>query len=143
MGHLAKNTVLSLVSNPVAAASTAVQSSWVDAANFEGVRFMGTIGATTGTATVTVNVNSSTTGAGSALSGASVSVGAADDNKGFCVDVYSPHSKGRYLRGVLTPTTGTFDFSGFLAETYGGRKHPKSSTALIDGAVDLVVVQTT
>ena len=143
MGHMAKRTLLSLLSNPVAAASTAVTGSWVDCANWEGCLFSGTIGATTGSGTITVNYAACTTGAGTALTGASVGYAGTDDNKGFALDVYAPHSKGRYLRGILTPSTGTVDFSGVLAMRYDGRRAPKSSTGLVDADIDLVVVQTT
>ena len=145
MGHLARRSLLSLVHNPVVAATTNAQSSWVDMANFEGCQFMGTLGAGTTNMTITVQYAASTTGTGTALSGASISVVGADDNKGFAFDVYSPHSKGRYLRTAIAPSTsaGVWDFGGVLALQYDGRRSPKSSTGLVDANVDLVVVQTT
>lgn len=145
MGHLAKNVLLSLVHNPVTAATTAANSSWVDMQNYEGCMFMGTIGAGTTSQEITVQYAASTTASGSALSGAEVTVAGNDDNKGWAIDVHAPHSRGRYLRTSLSGSTGAgvLDWGGVLALRYNGRSRPKSSTGLIDGDIDLVVVQTT
>jgi hypothetical protein len=149
MGHLAKNVHLALVNNPVTAASTFIVGTvtWVDMQNYEGCLFMATFGAASTGATFTVQYNSATSGTGTALSGASVSFVAADANKAAAIDVYKPHSKGRYLRPELSAgmaAAGTIDFGGFLALRYNGRKGPLgASTGLVDGDIDLVVVQTT
>lgn len=144
--NLGRSAVFSLVNNPVANASTTLGSAtWVDCANYEGCLFLMTCGTISTGATFTVNYAASTTGSGTAVSGASVSIaGSADDNKIAAIDVYSPHSKGRYLRPILTKAgASAFDFGGFVAIRYNGRKAPYSSTGLVDGNVDLVVVQTT
>ena len=145
MGHLARKSVLSLVHNPVIAATTDAVSSWVDMANWEGCQFMGTLGAGTTSMTVKVQFGASTTATGTDLTGAAITVLGADDNKGFAFDVYSPHSQGRFLRTEISDLSGggVWDFGGVLALQYDGRVSPMNSTGLVDTNVDLVVVQTT
>lgn len=147
MSHLARNVHLALVNNPVTAATTTVIGTYVDMQNYEGAMFLATIGAATTGATFRVTYAASTTATGTAVSGASVSfAGASDDNKGMAIDVYKPHSLGRYLRPELVHVAGAGvqDFSGFLAMRYGPREMPVgASTGLVDGNIDLVVVQTT
>ena len=144
--NIGRNVHLTLVANPITAASTVFDSAWIDCADYDGCMFTATYGAATTNMTVTVNYAASTTGAGTAVSGASVTFVGADDNKALAIDIYKPHSKGRYLRPVVAGmgAAGTIDFGGFVAMRYGYRLGPcPASTGLVDGAIDFVAVQST
>ena len=144
--NIGRNVHLTLVANPITAASTVFDSAWIDCADYDGCMFTATYGAATTNMTVTVNYAASTTGAGTAVSGASVTFVGADDNKALAIDIYKPHSKGRYLRPVTAgmAASGTIDFGGFVAMRYGYRLGPcPASTGLVDGAIDFVAVQST
>lgn len=144
--NMGRNVHLTLVANPITAASTAFDSSWIDCADYDGCMFTATFGAATTNMTVTVNYNATTTGSGTAVSGASVTFVGADDNKAMAIDIYKPHSKGRYLRPVTAgmAAAGTIDFGGFVAMRYGYRLGPcPASTGLVDEAIDSVAVQST
>lgn len=120
------------VSNAVAVGTTAVNSTVVDMANFEGVRFIVQFGAITdGTPAVKVQQGQQSDGSDAAdLEGTSVAGAITDDNKLLVVEVYRPRE--RYVRCVVTRggATGAV-IDGILAELYGPRIMPVTKDASV------------
>ena len=53
--NIGRNVHLTLVANPITAASTVFDSAWIDCADYDGCMFTATYGAATTNMTVTVN----------------------------------------------------------------------------------------
>lgn len=137
MRNLENNVVLDRVSNAAAAAQTAVTSSSVDMANFEGVRFIAFLGAIDSSGAPELKVQQSSddgsTDAYSDLEGSAVAAADTNDNGLLVVDVKRPLK--RYLRAVLSRSGGDAALDGIIAEKYGARLAPVTQTAdVIDSA---------
>ncbi len=125
-------TKLIRVSNAVAVGTTAVNSSIVDMANFDGVRFAVQFGAITdGTPTVKVQQGADSGLSDAAdLEGTLVTGAITDDNKMLVVEVYRPRE--RYVRCVVGRggATGAV-IDSILAEQYGPRVMPVTKDATV------------
>lgn len=119
---LMENVLLTKVSDPTTAATTAVNSTHVDMAGFEGVVFFSSFD-TAGTNN-TINVaQGATTSSFTDLEGTSVTAGASDED--VWVDVYKPTK--RYLRAEFARGTSTA-LGDVWAMQYNPRKAPVDNT---------------
>lgn len=140
---LSNAVAFSRVQNGLADGQTDPASSSVDMAGFDGVLFVGLVGAITGAGTVTLAAEqSSDDGVAdgfSALTGASAQASTnADDNKLLIVDVYQPTK--RYVRTQLTRATANSVYDGTLAIRY---KAKDRATATAAAQLAAAVVQVT
>jgi len=138
MMQVSKRFEFALVANPVAAASTAVNSSAVDTAGFRGCVFLATIGSGTTSGTFTVQQAAATSGSWSAITGASQAIVGANDNKLIGIDVVEPRK--RYLRSVFETTagSGTWDYSGTIAGLYSAGALPTTAGGGVLGMTSVV-----
>lgn len=111
------------VMNAVAAGTTAQNSSSVDMANFEGVRFTAAFGAIVAGAATSVNVAQSADDSSFAdLLGSGVTVEDDDDNQVVVIDIWRPVD--RYVRCEIARATQNATIDGVIAEQYGPRVLP-------------------
>lgn len=134
--HLSNDVETILCKTAVAAGSSDVtDATVVDTANCEGVRFIFSFGAITGSAVTSVGVagkasNSPTPGTDD-LAGSKITVADTDDDKIFIVDVYRPQQ--RYLRPFVKRATQNAVVNCIVAERYGVRKSPVSAHSTVAG----------
>lgn len=129
------------VLNAVAAGTSVQNSSVVDTAGFEGVRFIVAVGAITATAVTSIKVQQGAAAnlsdaADLAGSGIAIVAGGADDNSVFVVDIFRPAK--RYLRLVVLRGTANAVIDGAFAELYEGRLYPEAKDASVHGQTLLV-----
>lgn len=139
MGQQLTNKVSTQISNLAAAAGSAdiTDGFVIDTAGYEGCRFIvqfGTI--TAGAATslkvqqAAVKATSTSLTSGADLLGSGVTVGDADDNKLFIIDVYRPRE--RYLQLHLLRATQNAVLNFAIAELYNARVLPVVQHADVD-----------
>ena len=123
------------VMNAVAVGTTAQNSSEVDMAGFDGVRFILLFGAITdGTPSIKAQQDVVTGMAGAAdLQGSSIVAAVTDDNKALVLDIKNPVE--RFLRVVVTRggATGCV-LDGIVAEQYGATARPITHAASVAGS---------
>lgn len=143
-GLLTQNVKIDRVANAAAAAQTAVTSSVIDMAGYDGVAFFALLGDVAATSVLTLTAkentaNSTTTPTPTAITGgASTFTAAASDadNKVLGVDVVRPTK--RYVFAVLTRTTADAVVDGILAVRYRGKSLPISNSDLLALAQSIV-----
>lgn len=129
---LSKQIAIDVVQAGLAAGQTDPDSASVDMTGYDGVMFIGLLGAvtTTGTATIAA-AQSSDDGVGdgfSVISGASAASNAdADADKLLIVDVLYPTK--RYVRTTLTRAVANTVWGGTLAIRYCAKSKPTTFTA--------------
>ena len=127
--NLGKSIVLDLVQAGLADGTTDPDSSSVDMQGFEGVMFVGIIGAQDAAATAAIQAAGSTDDSTFAdITGALATSPVNSDDKILVLDVYRPQD--RYIRTTLTRagTTNT-TWGGTLAIRYGAHNKPTTHTA--------------
>jgi hypothetical protein len=125
--NLSKNILPALVQAPLASGGTDLASSYVDTQGCEGVLFTGILGTAGSTDVCTLAAwgSSSTGSTGSALSGLTMTSTAGVDDKLMVLDVYRPLY--RYVKTHVTRSAAV-EYGGTLAQSYGNRVSPVSST---------------
>jgi hypothetical protein len=125
VGSLLEEVKITKLNDATAAGVTAINSTVVDMAGFDGVVFLtnaGTIAAT-GTATVKVQQDVAVGMGGAAdLASTGQAFVDTDDNKSVAVDVKRPNE--RYLRLVIARATANSDWGPIWALQYRTRKLP-------------------
>lgn len=123
------------VSNAAAAAQTAINSSVLDMAGFDGVMFVALLGDSSSGSVITLTANENTANSTSApmptTSGISATYtdpdGASADNNVLVVDVQRPSE--RYVFANLTRTTANCAVDGIIAIQYQSHSKPTAQSA--------------
>lgn len=132
--NLSKNVQITRVMNGVVAGTDDTQSGTVlDMANWDGVVFIGLIGAITATGTATLQAQQGTLANGSDMATLTgdVDYTADDGNKAAVLDVYRPQE--RYVRAQIVRATANVVIDGVIAIQYKGRKGPVTNGATVVG----------
>lgn len=127
--NLLKNLKVTVVNGAAVAGTSAVNSTIIDMAGYDGVMFVAVTGAfTTGTVVSlkaqqnTVNSTSGMADITNAATPPFTSAAGAESLGGFVLDVYRPQQE--FLRAVLTRTTANAVLDSIIAIQYCGNKHP-------------------
>lgn len=108
------------VNNAAAAATTDINTSSVDMAGYEGVRFTVLFGAIVAGAVTSIKAQQSADDSTfNDLAGSAITVADDDDNQAFVIDVWRPVD--RYVRVVVDRGTQNATVDGVIAEQYGPR----------------------
>lgn len=132
--QLTPNIKTTLCKSAVAAGSTDItDATVVDMQNWEGVRFIYSFGAITGSAATSVAVagkasNAPTPGTDD-LEGSKITVADTYDDNVVIVDIYQPQQ--RYLRPFVKRATQNAVLNCIIAEQYGPRKVPVTQDATV------------
>ena len=128
-----------VVEAPAGAATTDLESDAVDMANFDGIRFVASMGTITAGAVTSLRVEGSPTGVGDwdAIEGAVVTIPDDGDDKVYIVEVYRPGA--RYVRAVLDRGTQNAVCNGIIAEQYLPRVYPVAAHASVGDQVIAVL----
>lgn len=110
------------VSNAVAAGTTDSNSSSVDMAGFDAVRFIVLLGTLTSTQVTKLLIQQSDDDSTFETIATSNAAADADSNKMFISDVYRPEK--RYVRAVVDRGTANAVIDGVIAEQYEARDMP-------------------
>jgi hypothetical protein len=133
--NLSSSTKLQRVSNAVAAGTTAINSSVVDTARFEGVLFLVMMAAIVAGAVTSIKLqhgDAADLSDAADLEGTSVAVADSDDNKIVYLDVKRPLK--RYVRVVVSRATQNAAIDGIVAIGYGaGVIPPTHDVATVAG----------
>ncbi len=128
MFMLSEEVKLTLVQAALVTGLTDPDSSRVDMAGYDGVMFIGILGAITATGTVTMVAKQADTDiVGAALSGATVAADSADDDKLFVIDIAKPTK--RFLGTTLTRDVANSAYGGTIAVQYTARSKPTAQDA--------------
>jgi len=141
--NLSKDTKFTGVQAPLASGGTDLASTYVDMSAFDGVIFCGYLGTAgaTDVATLAAWGSTSTGSTGTAISGATVSSSAGEDDKLFLLDISRPRT--RYVKTHITRSAAV-EYGGTIAQQYGPRYRPTTHTAAtLAAAAVLKVPQTT
>lgn len=131
--NLSKSVKLTRVSNAVAAGTTAVTSSAVDMAGFDGCQFTVLMGAVTSGAVTSCKVQGSEDNSSwSDLTGTGQAIADTADDKLFLIDV--PFPRHRYLRCVVSRATQNAVVDGIVAEQYLAKVEPVTQSTTVGGA---------
>ena len=133
--QLSNEVAITQVITPTAGAAgtTDIEGSEIDMANFEGVMFLITFGAITGSAVTSVKAQQDTaTGMASAadLEGTSQAVADTDDGDTFVIDVFRPLE--RFVRCYVDRATQNAVVANALAIQYGGRVKPTTNGSTVN-----------
>lgn len=129
-GYLTDRTKISIASTTTlgAAASTAITSSAVDMAGYEGVLFIVPLGTIVSGAVTSLKIQQSSDDGGADdytdLTGSSQTIADTDDDKLVYVDVMRPGK--RYLKMVVTRGTQNATIGGIVAVQYQKRMMPQA-----------------
>lgn len=139
--HLLKDTKITRVANSAVAAQTAVNSSILDMAGYDGVVFVAALGDVTDTCVLTLKVEQDElNGAGgmAALTGnATFTANATSaDNGLLVVDVIRPAK--RYVRAALTRTTANAVVDGIFAIQYKASTKPVTADSSVLASATIV-----
>lgn len=140
MNTIVEGVRFEVVEAPAVAGTTDLESDAVDAANYECVAFVASMGAITAGAATSLKVQEATAATGATwadLEGAEVTIGDGDDNKLAIVEVHRPLK--RYLRAVLDRGTQDSVCNGIIALKAKARKEPVVQPSA-DVAVSKIVV---
>lgn len=133
MEFLNSATKVIRVMNAAAAGTSDQNSSVVDTAGYEGVRFIALFGTLTATQATSIKVQQGTLADGSDmadLEGSAVGpLADADSNKMLVAEVYRPRE--RYVRCVVDRGVANAVIDGVLAELYGPRVMPVTKDATV------------
>ena len=127
--ELAQHIAISQAANAAAAATSAVESSIIDTANYDGVIFVTTVAVANAGNNVTLQHNTANATSGmAAIAGAAVVIAA--NNQQVAIAVHKPTK--RFLRAVITRTASTAT-GGVHVILYRSRKAPDAAgiTALV------------
>lgn len=128
-----KNSVTTVVSNAVAAATTDIDPTAVDMQNFESVMFIVTFGAITASAVTSIKAQQSEDDATfNDLLGTAQAVADTDDNLAFIIDIVKPEE--RYIKPYVVRGTANAVVESIIAIQYGPRKSPTTNGATIGGS---------
>jgi hypothetical protein len=133
MGRLFESVKTQLVVTTTAGAAgqTAITSSAIDTAGYDGLRLLVLIGAITTAGVQSIKLQYSdddaATDAYSDVLGSSVTIADDADNTHIYIDVYRPLK--RYVKAVITRATQDSTFGGVIAELYNASKLPVTQTA--------------
>lgn len=136
MKHLTDETVTKRVMNAVAAGDSDQESSVVDMAGFDAVRFtalFGTLTANQETSLVIEHSDASDTGFTPIANASTADLADDDDNDMLIVDVSRPMK--RYVRAVVKRDTANAVIDGVIAEQYRPRTLPTTQDATVVEAV--------
>lgn len=131
MAQISNSTKITRVLNAVAAGTTVQTSSAVDMANFDGVRFIVSLGVGSASSVGAVKASDCDTVGGS-YNDIAGSLGTAftpttDDNKVWVLDIYRPTH--RFVKCIVNRATGNTVIDSVIAEQYGARVQPKTDDA--------------
>lgn len=131
MAQISNFTKVTRVMNAVAAGTTVQTSSAVDMANFDGVRFIVSLGASVATAVAAIKGSDCDTSGGS-YNDIAGSLGTAftpttDDNKVWILDIFRPTH--RFVKCIVNRATANTTIDSVIAEQYGPRLQPKTDDA--------------
>lgn len=128
-----------VVEAPAAAGQTDLESDAVDMANYDGIRFIASMGTITAGAVTSLRVEGSPSGTGdwTAITGASVTIPDDGDDKVYIVEVYRPGA--RYVRAVLDRGTQNAVCNGIIAEQYLPRVYPVPAHSSVGAQVVAVL----
>lgn len=132
MSQLSNSTKVTRVMNAIAAGVTTPQTSTaVDMANFNGVRFIVSLGVGSASSVGQIKATQADTAGGSPVaftdiagSGGTVFTPTTDDNKVWILDIYRPTR--RYVKCVVIRGTGNTVIDGIIAEQYAPKVLPKT-----------------
>ena len=123
MSNSQKDEKVTRVANASAAGTTQVDTSSVDMAGFDSVKFYTSFGAIASSAVTSVHVaTSSDNSTWNDLEGTSISVADDDDNGVTVHEIVSPQE--RYLRIEVAKATANSTVDGVIAVQYNSRKKP-------------------
>ena len=129
--NLSKESLLTLILNPLTAGSSDPNSSVVDMQEYDSCLFVGILGTqcSTGIAKSTISASASTGSTTfSDLSGVTVSSSAGSSDKLLLIDLAYPGV--RYLRSTLTRSSTSCEFGGLVGIRYGKRNRPVVQSGL-------------
>lgn len=127
-GFISDNVKITKVKDASAAGQTAIDSTPVDMAGYDGVLFLTHVGAITAGGVQTMKAQQDTAvGMGSAadLEGSSLTIADDDDNQSFFLDIKRP--KERFVRVRISRATQDSAFGAIWAIQYRGRTFPVSN----------------
>jgi hypothetical protein len=142
MFPLSQECKIDLVSGAAAAAQTAITSSVLDMAGYDGVLFLAITGDVTDTSVLTLTAYEHTANAasGTAISGGATTPFTADassaDSKLFAVDVVKPTKQ--YVYAIFTRTTANAVVNSIIAIRYKGKTVPVVNSGLLAAALAIV-----
>lgn len=126
MPDIAKHFKFYRLANAAAAGQTAVNSSSIDTAGYDGVVLVTAFGAITSGGAQSVKIQDGATSSPTTdVEGSSVTVADDDDNQIVVHDVYKPQK--RYLRVVVSRATQDSVVDGIFAFLYQGRLDPQTN----------------
>lgn len=136
LGETVKVTVLS---GPVAAGQTEIDSTALDMANYDGVMIFTLFGAITAGSDVDIAIQEGATASPTTVvTAAAQAVADTDDTKVFLHDIRADKVL-RYIRVVVTRTTQDAALGGIIAVQYGARDQAPTNGSTV-GALKQVVV---
>jgi len=124
-GFISDNVKITKVKDASAAGQTAIDSTPVDMAGYDGVLFVTNAGAITAGGAQSMKAQQDTVvGMGSAadLEGSSITIADDDDNQAFYLDIKRP--KERFVRVRISRATQDSAFGPIWAIQYRGRNYP-------------------
>jgi hypothetical protein len=134
-GHLSHNSKIVIASTTTlgAAGATAITSSAVDTAGFDGCLFIVPFGAIVSGAVTSIKVQQCDTTGGSYadLEGSSQTVADTDDDKAFYVDIFRPREQ--FLKLVVSRATQNATVGGIIAVLYSARNRPTTHGTNVSG----------
>lgn len=140
MQNLGKSSKITVVSNTVAAGTSAVNPSAIDMTGFESVMFIVQFGAITATGTAVVKVQHSTDNGGSDafadVASSGLSVTDAQGSKAFVIDVVKPSK--RYVKPYIARATATSVIESITAIQYNTSKAPVTQGSTVGGITTIV-----
>lgn len=136
MRQLTQNTKTSLAKTTVAAGTTDItDATAIDTAGYEGVRFIFSFGAITGSAVTSVAAcsldTSSPTPGTDDIAGSKITVADTADDTIFILDIHKPVK--RYVRPFVKRATQNSVLNSIIAELYGPDKMPVTKDASVTG----------
>lgn len=127
-GFLADHTKITKVKDASAAGQTAINSTPVDMAGYDGVLFLVNAGTIVSGGVQSIKAQQDTAvgmGAAADLAGSSITIADDDDNQAFWLDVKRPLE--RFVRVTISRATQNSDFGPIWAIQYRGRTFPVSN----------------
>lgn len=139
--HLFKDTKITRVANSAVAAQTAVSSSILDMAGYDGVVFVAALGDVTTSCVLTLKAEqddvNAAGGMASLTGNATFTAGASDaDNKLLIVDVIRPTKQ--YVRATLTRTAANAVVDGIFAIQYRSSSRPVTADSSVLASATIV-----
>jgi len=141
MNQLCEEAKTVRVMNSVAAGTSAQNSSVLDTAGFDGVRFTALFGALTATQVTSMKLQSGAASDGSDMAditgAATAALADADGTKCLQIDLALSGAK-RYVRAVVSRGTANAVIDGVVADLYKGKKCPVDQHTSVKELVKVV-----